>query len=70
MLSHRRRIAAAVLGFGAFAGFCSGVHGLMGHGGFRERHHARFEDRVADVCTRAAERVYAEHDRKGAGALP
>jgi len=53
-----------VLGFGSgFAHLCGyGPYGHYGHGfyghGFGD--HGRFEDRAADACVRAAERVLAE----------
>lgn len=58
----RRRLLIALLGFGAFAGFASGLaslhchrfHGGYGYGPF---HHADFERHVADVCTDAALRA-------------
>ncbi|HEY2406683.1 MAG TPA: hypothetical protein VGI10_11805 [Polyangiaceae bacterium] len=58
-----RRLAMVLLAIGAAAGFASG----FGH--WRCMHDMRehaFEDHVADVCTRAAARVY-EH---GAAAKP
>jgi hypothetical protein len=50
----RRRALIFVLALGTVAGFASGVFGCRYHG--MERRQA-FEDHVADVCTRAAERA-------------
>jgi len=49
----RRNGLILVLALGAIAGFASGLYGCHYHG--VERRQA-FEDHVADVCTRAAER--------------
>jgi len=49
----RRKALIFVLAIGAIAGFASGLYGCHYHG--IERRQA-FEDHVADVCTRAAER--------------
>jgi len=49
----RRRGLILVLAVGAIAGFASGLYGCHYHG--VERRQA-FEDHIADVCTRAAER--------------
>jgi hypothetical protein len=50
-----RKIAIVLLAFGTVAGFASGFsHWHCMH---NMREHA-FEDHVADVCTRAAQRVY------------
>jgi gas vesicle protein len=49
----RRRGLILVLAIGAIAGFASGLYGCHYHG--VERRQA-FEDHIADVCTRAAER--------------
>jgi hypothetical protein len=54
-----------LLGFGAVAGITSGVlslrhgygHGCGCGGGWNRR--AAFENRVADVCVQAAERIHA-----------
>jgi hypothetical protein len=43
-----------VLAIGAVAGFASGIFGCRYHGAERRQ---AFEDHVADVCTRAAERT-------------
>ena len=59
-----RKLLMVVLGFGAVAGFAAGFArlchgpGHWGHGGWRSERHAAFEQRVADVCTKSAERVY------------
>jgi hypothetical protein len=50
----RRKALIFVLALGAAAGFASGLFGCHYRG--MERRQA-FEDHVADVCTRAAERV-------------
>ncbi|HTA92104.1 MAG TPA: hypothetical protein VK745_21135 [Polyangiaceae bacterium] len=50
----RRKALIFVLALGAVAGFASGLFGCHYRG--MERRQA-FEDHVADVCTRAAERV-------------
>lgn len=49
----RRKGLILVLALGAIAGFASGLYGCHYHG--VERRQA-FEDHIADVCTRAAER--------------
>jgi hypothetical protein len=49
----RRKGLMLVLAIGAVAGFASGLYGCHYHG--VERRQA-FEDHIADVCTRAAER--------------
>lgn len=74
----RHRILAVLLGIGAIAGFASGLHSVRHHhhgpwhGGWkRGRHgHSEFEERVADVCARAAEQVYRERGRSDARAAP
>jgi hypothetical protein len=54
-----RKLLIGVLAFGTVAGYASGF-ASFGH--CATRHHearrAAFEARVADVCTRSAERVY------------
>ena len=50
----RRKGLILVLALGAVAGFASGLYGCHYHG--VERRQA-FEDHVADVCVRAAERT-------------
>ncbi len=50
----RRKALIFVLALGAVAGFASGLFGCHYRG--MERRQA-FEDHVADVCTRAAERA-------------
>lgn len=52
----RRNALMFVLALGTVAGFASGLYGCHYHS--LERHQA-FEDHVADVCTRAAERSRA-----------
>jgi hypothetical protein len=49
----RRKALILVLALGAIAGFASGLYGCHYHG--VERHQA-FEDHIADVCMRAAQR--------------
>ena len=51
----RRKALMFVLAIGAVAGFASGLYGCHQRG--RDRQQA-FEDHVADVCTRAAERAH------------
>ena len=48
----RRKALMLVLGLGAVAGFASGLFGCH----FRSDRRQAFEEHVADVCTRAAER--------------
>lgn len=48
----RRKALRFLLAIGAIAGFASGLYGCRHHD---ERGRA-FEDHIADVCTRAAER--------------
>jgi gas vesicle protein len=50
----KRKALMFVLAIGAIAGFASGLYGCRYRG--MERRQA-FEDHVADVCTRAAERA-------------
>jgi len=52
----RRKALIVVLAAGAVAGFASSLFGCHYHG--LERRQA-FEDHIADVCTRAAERSRA-----------
>jgi len=49
----RRRILIIVLAAGSVAGFASSLFGCHYHQSERRR---AFEDHIADVCTRAAER--------------
>jgi len=48
----RRKALIWLLGLGAVAGFASGIFGCR----YRHERHQAFEDHVAEVCTRAAER--------------
>lgn len=48
----RRKALMWVLALGAVAGFASGIFGCH----FRNERRQAFEDHVAEVCTRAAER--------------
>jgi hypothetical protein len=52
----KRRALMFVLAAGAVAGFASGLFGCHYHGVARRQ---AFEDHVADLCTRAAERSRA-----------
>jgi hypothetical protein len=52
----RRKTLMFVLAIGAVAGFASGIFGCRFHGGHDRR---AFEDHIADVCMRAAERSRA-----------
>lgn len=68
-----RRFWMVILGAGAILGIASGIHSARWHGGFCDgscqgpgARRVAFEDHVADVCTRAAERVYHKQD----GATP
>ncbi|HET9957740.1 MAG TPA: hypothetical protein VFQ61_24750 [Polyangiaceae bacterium] len=59
----RHRFLMVLLGIGAVVGFTSGFVSLAHRHhalGYRSGYgpHAEFEDHVADICTRAAERVY------------
>ncbi len=49
----RRRALIFVLALGAVAGFASGLYGCHYH---RFERHQAFEEHIADVCVRAAER--------------
>ncbi len=53
----RRKALMFVLAIGAIAGFASGLYGChrAQHDGGRRQ---AFEDHIADVCTRAAERSH------------
>jgi hypothetical protein len=71
-----RRILMGVLAFGAVAGYASGFASLGWHASHcHQQRRAAFEEHVAEVCTRAAERVHDEraeerferhHDHHGA----
>ncbi|MEO8900707.1 MAG: hypothetical protein ABI488_03620 [Polyangiaceae bacterium] len=50
----KRKALMFALALGAVGGFASGLYGCHHHG---ERRQA-FEDHIADVCTRAAERSH------------
>ena len=56
----RRKGLIFVLALGSIAGFASGLYGCHYHG--VERRQA-FEDHVADICTRAAERSRSHASR-------
>lgn len=62
-----RTILIVLLSLGAATGFAVGFHRLGNHG-FRGHRHAEFENHVADVCVRAAERTLAERRQKTASA--
>jgi hypothetical protein len=51
----RRRVLLFVLAVGAIAGFTSSLWGCHYHASERRQ---AFEDHIADVCTRAAERSH------------
>ena len=59
-----------ILVTGAATGFAVGFHRLGHHHGWRGHRHAEFENHVAEVCVRAAERTLAEHREKTASAAP
>ncbi len=61
----RRKAWMLVLGLGAIAGFASGIFGCH----YRSDRRQAFEDHVADVCTRAAERS-REHAPSSAARAP
>ena len=57
----KRKLLIGLLAFGTVAGYASGIASLSWHArGCHDHRRARFEAHVADVCTRAAERVYDE----------
>lgn len=62
MYYFKRKLLIGVLAFGTIAGYASGF-AHMGHCASRghEARRAAFENHVADVCTRSAERVHREH---------
>ena len=67
-----RTILMVVLSLGAATGFAIGFHrlghhGFYGHGGHRR---AEFEEHVADVCVRAAERTLATREKTASAAKP
>jgi hypothetical protein len=64
-----RTILIVLLSLGAATGFAVGFHRL-GHYGHRGHRHAEFENHVADVCVRAAERTLAERREKTASVSP
>lgn len=49
----RRKALMVLLGLGAVAGFASGIFGCH----YRNDRRQAFEEHVAEVCTRAAERT-------------
>jgi hypothetical protein len=51
----KRKALMFVLALGAVAGFASSLYGCRYRGMLRQQ---AFEDHVADVCTRAAERAH------------
>jgi hypothetical protein len=51
----RRKALIFVLAVGSVVGFASGLFGCHYHG---MAHRQAFEDHIADVCTRAAERAH------------
>jgi len=55
----RRKALIWVLGLGAVAGFASGIFGCH----HRNERRQAFEDHVAEVCTRAAERSHEHASR-------
>ncbi len=58
----KRGALIALFSFGTIAGFGSGIASVACHAGScHQSRRAEFEDHVADVCTRAAERVQSEH---------
>ena len=62
----RRRFWIVLLSIGTVGGFAAGfarLHHYRHHGdgcSWHGEHHQQFEDRVADVCLRAAERKLRE----------
>jgi hypothetical protein len=69
-----RKLLAGLLGLGVLFGFASGFRSLHHDGRyFRHGHgwrHSAFEDHVAEVCTRAAEKVVRERPPQGAASSP
>ena len=61
----RRKALMVVLGLGAVAGFASSLFGCH----FRNERRQAFEEHVAEVCTRAAERS-REHGQGAAAERP
>ena len=59
----KRGALIALFSFGAIAGFGHGIASVACHAGScHQQRRAAFEDHVAEVCTRAADRAQAEHD--------
>ena len=58
----RRKVLVGLLSLGAIGGFASGIASMRCHARMRR---AAFEDRVADVCVRAAERAGRDDDDRG-----
>jgi len=56
----KRAFFAVILSLGAIGGFTHGFASLA-HGGCGMQRREAFEDHVADICTRSAERVYRDH---------
>jgi hypothetical protein len=59
----KRGALIALFSFGALAGFGHGIASVACHAGScHQQRRAAFEDHVAEVCTRAAERARTDHD--------
>jgi hypothetical protein len=74
-----RRFLMVVLAIGASLGFASGIRAVCWHAGgpgFHGRwygageHHREFEEHVADVCARSAQRVFRERGAAEAKPAP
>ena len=62
----KRRLLIGLLAFGTVAGYASGIASFGWHARACHEHRRQaFEQRVADVCTASAHRVYDE--RRGEG---
>ncbi len=64
-----RTILIVLLSLGAATGFAVGFHRL-GHYGYRGPRGAAFENHVADVCVRAAERTFSARQNTASSVEP
>lgn len=66
----KRRLLIGLLAFGTVAGYASGIASFGWHARACHEHRRQaFEQRVADVCTASAHRVYDERGGERSDAL-
>jgi len=63
----KRKIIMGLLAIGTIGGFASGFASMRCHGKHRRE---AFQDKVAETCVRAAQRVEKENARERADLLP